>query len=166
MAVRKELPCVPAGEAWYEESPVRLEFGYRDGGSVELCKVYITNRGRRFLLGTPMPQNGALALRRSLSKSALIQAGVYPPERVEVERAQGQAGEEAPPRFADSFLAAQFRGGGWRRSDGGAGFVLCHTWRPGQPVPACPLFCFATLRSGEVRYCFDRTGRPVFPLEE
>ena len=164
--MRKELPCVPAGEAWCEESPVRVEFGYRDRDSTELCKVYIIGNGRRVLLGTPIPQDGALTLRRSLSKSALIQAGVYPPERIEVDCRRGTGEPDKRPRFADQFLASQFQGGGWRRSDGVSGFVLCHPWRQGQPLPACPLFCFATLRPGEVRYCFDRNGTPVFPLEE
>lgn len=177
-----ELPLLSggagAGRAEYEENGLRLRFRCRMPGRNELCKLYLAAGEQRLLLGTPAPVNGGLYLERTLSRSELERSGVYPPERVEVDKGERQPRQTQPvwqdvtaqaPKFCDPLLERMFRQGGWgwRRWEGGV--VLCRMWRERESFPAMPVFCFVRLRrsgGGTYVFCYlDGEGRPCFPPE-
>lgn len=170
-----ELPLLSGsgsvGRAEYEEAGVRVRFRCRLHGSERLCKLYLARGGSRALLGTPAPAQGGLYLERTLSRSELERAGVWPPERVEVDF----GGEQPPavwqevtaqqPRFAEPLLARLFRQGGWGWKRWERGVVLCHSWRADAPIPAMAVCCFLRLEPRQVCCWLDGEGRPCFPPE-
>lgn len=179
--MQRELPCLSGGErvgrAHYEENRLRLQFHCFLPGQSGLCKLWLVRGERKMLLGTPAPEGRGLALSRGLSRSALEQAGVYPPERLELLRegetplAEAETGDWNPvsdtaPEFADPFLRRVFRQGGWGWRRWKNGVVLCHAWAEQSPFPAPPLFCFAHVEhtSQRIRVCYylNERGEPVF----
>lgn len=182
--MRKRLPCLSGGaeigRAGYEEDQLRLRFYCVLPDQTGICKLWLVGGEHRVLLGTPAPENGGLALTRSLTRASLESAGVYPPERVEVGWA-GETARAAPPAGAwqnvterepilpDPLLCRIFRQGGWGWRRWERGLVLCHTWGENSPFPAVPLFCFALVerQDRKIRVCcyLDEEGRPVFPPE-
>ncbi|MCC8181444.1 MAG: hypothetical protein LIO45_00445 [Clostridiales bacterium] len=167
----RELPLlsggVRAGRAEYEESQLRLRFRCCLPGQQEVCKLWLAGKDGRLLLGTPAPQGEGLYLERSLTRSSLADAGVYPPERVEVEPAQVGPGPERsqnslPIRPRDPVIAAALaaeRPGRWQRV--GDRWQVAYPWQPGQPMPLLPLFCFAHVSRGEVSFLLSDQGYPA-----
>ena len=60
-----------------EESRVRTWVRIPNDGR-GLYKAYLLGRGGRFLLGTLVPEDGALALRRTVSRGELERRGFWP----------------------------------------------------------------------------------------
>ncbi|MCD7945006.1 MAG: hypothetical protein LUF81_00055 [Clostridiales bacterium] len=167
----RELPLVSGGvcvgRAEYEESQLHLWFRCRLPGRQEVCKLWLVGNGRRLLLGTPAPQGDGLYLERSLTHSSLKEAGVYPPERVELEMTQAGPDSERlqsslPIRPSDPVIAAALaaeRPGQWQRV--GDRWQVAYPWQLGQPMPLLPLFCFARVRQGEVSFLLNDRGYPA-----
>ena len=147
---------------------VRAEVRLADDGR-GLYKAYLLGRGGRFLLGTLVPEGGALVLDRTLGLAGLVQMGVWPPlggtaelafafgpGAGQPEGAQGRPQRAAPvppgwrrePRperlFGEALLqqsAQGLRGALVRRE--GDRIRLALPWRPDGVFPLTPLFCFA-----------------------
>lgn len=159
----------PAGCGEYEELGLRVRFRCFLTEK-ELCKLYLVRGSCRLLLGTPIPVGSGLCLERTLTKSELERAGVWPPERVEAVNAMGQgAWREVTgqmPAIADPALSRLFRQGGWRWKHGADGIVLCHPWQSNTPFPAMPVFCFVRMERECVLCWLDGEGSPCFPPEQ
>lgn len=167
----RELPLVSGGvcvgQAEYEESQLRLRFRCCLPGRQELCKLWLVGKDGRLLLGTPAPQGDGLYLERSLTRSALAEAGAYPPERVEREPTQTGPDPEPPPnglpiRPGDPVIVAALaaeRPGRWQRV--GDAWQVAYPWQLGQPMPLLPLFCFARVGRGEVSFLLTDRGYPA-----
>ena len=159
-----------------------------------LYKAWLTGGSERLLLGTLMPEGGALRLRRSLPLESLRRKGLWPPRGGEVRLAFAfdQGGKEPaqptrppqPSRPPRGWQRAQEPGRRLgdallRRSAAAVedllfreeawGFVLAAPWSPGSPFPLTPLFCFAFLEElgGGMWAVFHFTPRgcPRFPEE-
>ena len=163
--MRRQLPCVPRGRAWLEEEGLHLTFTVELEAQRTLCKVFVRRGDRALLLGTPVPAQNGLSLRRRVSRTALAQAGVYPPEGLEIRT--GSEGERwrpvdgDGPRCCDDFLATLLREGSWRWRSEAGGALLCHPWRVGEALPAAALVGFLRLERGRVRLWLDGEGRPA-----
>ena len=161
-----------------EEGPrAVLEAELPDDGR-GLYKAYLTGMGPRLLLGTLMPEGGALRLRRTLTVDELRRKGVWPPEGAQVELAYQVGGEEQGPprgwarephperRMEDDLLERCARGleGALARREA-AGFSLALPYAPGSPFPLAPAFCLAGIeRLGRELYAvfaFDGRGWPI-----
>lgn len=150
-----------------------------------LYKAWICGQGGRMLLGTLMPEDGELRLRRELSVAELGRKGCWPIRggecclafafrQGEGERdiPEGWAKEEQPARlFSDPVLrhAAEQVETALRRDREG-GFQLALPFDPGRPVGLSPVFCFAHLRRLAGRdyfiFQFNQSGIPTFPHKE
>ena len=129
-----------------------------DGGG--LYKLHLLGKGGSLLLGTMLPEGGALRLRRTIPVDQLRRQGLWPPTGAEIRLAYAfgqQTGEEArtpagwaredhPARLMGERLlresAAPLNGGLLKREE--EGFVLALPWEPGGVFPMTPLFCFAS----------------------
>ena len=129
-----------------------------DGGG--LYKLHLLGKGGSLLLGTMLPENGVLRLRRTIPVDQLCRQGLWPPTGAEIrlayalgqqngEEAHPSAGwvrEEHPARLMGERLlrecAAPLKGGLLKREE--EGFVLALPWEPGGVFPMTPLFCFAS----------------------
>lgn len=141
-----------------------------------LYKVWLRgDQGGRFLLGTMAPEDGALRLRRTLSVSALEQAGCWPQFRAEAPLAFPFASrntqtwycEQHPERLlSDPALREQIPGPMLCRR-GEEGFSLSAPLRTDRPFPLTALFCLARPERREGRlylvWPFDREGQPLAP---
>lgn len=141
-----------------------------------LYKAWLLGDGGRVLLGTLIPEGGALRLRRVMEIPALERQGAWPPKGAEVALAFSFA-PEAPPSpewcwtdcpgrlLEDPVLANCLR-----RVKRGLlnrdmeGFFLAFPWSGGEPFPLPPLFCLARVETmGGRQYAvfrFSRQGRP------
>ena len=148
-----------------------------------LYKLQLIGKGDSLLLGTLIPENGALCLRRTIPVDQLRRRGLWPPAGAEVRLAyafgrergggerppQGWTREDHPARLMGERLlrecAAPLKGGLTRRE--GEGFVLALPWEPGGPFPMTPLFCFASAERVEGRgyavFHFTGKGCPRLP---
>lgn len=138
-----------------------------------LYKVWLRgDQGGKVLLGTLVPENGSLRLRRTLSVSALERAGCWPRFRAEAVLAfafQGQPGgrwycEQHPERLvADPVLQTRLRGAMLcqRLPEG---FSLSVPFQTNRPVRLPALFCFSRVecRDGQLHmvWDFDSKGNP------
>lgn len=148
-----------------------------------LYKVYLTGGGGSLLLGTLMPENGALRLRRTLTVAELKQKGCWPVTRGEARLAYsfgaaeqsgipGWTRENDPARLmGDRVLAhaaAELRGALLRREAGG--FALAAPVEQSGGFPMSPLFCFAHVETLQGRpyavFHFNAHGCPIFPNRE
>lgn len=107
-----------------------------------LYKVWVRGRGGSLLLGTLTPENGRLALSRTLSRSTLGQAGCWPvtggntvlvfPFTEQSEEGEPWRPEPDPARLCrDPLLRALLRGGP-ASSAGRRGRRAC--WQPPFPI--------------------------------
>lgn len=148
----------------------------RAADSAGLYKAWLWGTGEKLLLGTLIPEGGALRLRRVMDVSALARAGVWPPAGAEIAMAYAFTPEAPPPPnwcwvdcpgrlLEDPMLSCCIRGikRGLLKRDV-EGFVLALPWSSRESFPIPPLFCLARLEilSGR-RYAlfrFSRQGRP------
>lgn len=148
-----------------------------------LYKAYLKGRTGRLLLGTLMPENGRLCLRRTYSVDELRRKGCWPIEGAEVELAYsfrqaeqrsghpsgppGWCREREPCRLLGEPLlrhaARELAWGLVRRNT--EGFELALPVQDGKQFPITPLFCFArieTIGTGRFAvYCFNEKGMPI-----
>ena len=141
-----------------------------------LYKVWLHgDHGGKLLLGTLVPEGGALRLSRTLSVSALERAGCWPRFRAEAPLAfafNAQPGggwycEQHPERMvADPLLRARLRGAMLCRKADGA-FALSAPFRTDRPVRLPALVCLARVerRNGQLHmvWDFDSQGNPRIP---
>lgn len=140
-------------------------------GCPPVCKVWLEQGGRHLLLGTLIPEGTALTLSRRLSVAELAGQGVEQPEcavacagepvgRSAVDRWQSLA--SLPLRPKDPVLGDCLRQapeeGQWRPEEDH--ILLRFPWRPGQPYPLLPLFCFGRARDGAVYFRLNGQGAP------
>lgn len=142
-----------------------------------LYKAWLLGEGRRrVLLGTLIPEGGALRLRRVMEVSALRQQGVWPPVGAEVALAYSFAAEAPPPPewcwtdcpqrlLEDPLLSRCLRG--TKRAllkRDLEGFFLAFPWSRHEPFPIPPLFCLAQMDTMGGKRCvifrFSRQGKP------
>ena len=130
--------------------------------------------GGRFLLGTLIPERGALRLRRTLSVDELKRRGVWPPAGAAAELAFA-AGERPPAGWSREPNPARLLGEPLLRRSAGKlrgallsreedGFSLAFPWRTGEEFPMPALFRFARLERLEGReyavFSFSGKGCP------
>ena len=171
------------GQLLIREDGVRAELlAEAEDTGAGLYKGYAAGPGGRLLLGTFVPEEGRLRLRRSVSRRELEQAGCWPVEGGEAVLAFSFSGggEGAPEGWerameperllADRILrrsAAQVSGLLLRREK--AGFWLAAPYGERSPFPMAPLFCLGRPgRIGGRRYIlyrFDDAGVPQYPHE-
>ena len=141
-----------------------------------LYKAWLLGERGKVLLGTLIPEGGALRLRRVMEVSALERQGAWPPRGGEVALAFSFA-DQVPPSpewcWADcpgrlledgllSHCLRQVKRGLLKRDV--EGFFLAFPWSSREPFPLPPLFCLARVETmGERRYVvfrFSRQGKP------
>ena len=157
---------------WEDGQLVQLQAFRADDGR-GLYKVWIRGAGGRLLLGTLLPEEGSLCLRRRLARSQLERSGCWPIAGGETvlafsfERAQWLR-EAHPERLMKDVVLRRVLNGQntlLRRREGG--FCLAVPFDPARPFLLTPLFCFAEIRrvEGKVHgvFSFDQDGNPVMP---
>lgn len=144
-----------------------------------LYKVWLHgDQGGKLLLGTLVPENGVLRLRRTLSVSALERSGCWPRFRAEAPLAFSFATpsgekwycEQHPERMvSDPVLKAQISGAMLCRK-GEAGFTLSAPFAVDRPVRLPSLFCLAGVECREGRlymiWHFNEKGEPELPHKQ
>lgn len=141
-----------------------------------LYKAWLRGAGEKILLGTLIPEGGALRLRRIMEVEALERQGAWPPMGGEIVMAYSFSSESAPPPpwcwtdcprrlLEDPTLSRCLQG--VRRAllnRDIEGFFLAFPWSCHEPFPIPPLFCLSQLRllSGKryVVFRFSRQGNP------
>ena len=131
-----------------------------------LYKCWLVGPTGKALLGTFVPQEGALRLERTLSVSELKRQGAWPPEGGEAALAFTFGGKEGPPQgwsrvdapgqlLGEPLLSAAARGPALMRREEN-GFLLAYRYEPDSPFPLTPLFCFARMMrlNGRDYLCF------------
>jgi len=143
-------------------------------------KAWLRGERGRALLGTLIPEGGALRLRRTMPVSQLRGQGAWPPVGAEVARADlfpqegtpaGWQWVDCPGRLLhDPALSCPLRQVSrclLRRGEGG--FSLAFLWGEGLPFPIPPLFCLSAVRELAGRqyivFCFSENGAPKLPHE-
>ena len=144
-----------------------------------LYKVWVRGRGGSLLLGTLTPENGRLALSRTLSRSTLGQAGCWPvtggntvllfPFTEQSEEGEPWRPEPDPARLCrDPLLRALLRGRtGFFSGQEGEARLLAAPFSDQKEFPLPVLFCLAQVEERAGRrwlvWRFDRAGNPVVP---
>lgn len=141
-----------------------------------LYKAWLQGSGGKVLLGTLIPEGGALRLRRVLEVPTLERQGVWPPSGAEIVMAYAFTPEAPPPPdwcwtdcpsrlLEDPMLSRCLRG--TKRAllkRDVEGFFLALPWSCHDPFSIPPLFCLARLEKLSGRwFClfrFSRQGRP------
>lgn len=148
----------------------------RASDSRGLYKAYLRGPTGRALLGTLVPENGQLRIRRTLTLDALERQGAWPPVGGELELAFAFGGEKAPDgwqwrdpaglTFGEEALRAMAVRQGralYQPADGG--FRLAYPFSCDRPFPLTGLFCLAepaVLEGGRyLCFRFDRKGWPA-----
>ncbi len=148
----------------------------RTADSSGLYKAWLQGTGERVLLGTLIPEGGALRLRRVIEVTALERQGAWPPMGAEVALAYSFAAEASPPPdwcwtdCPQRLLDDPMLSGCLRRIKRALlkrdmeGFFLAFPWSCHEPFPIPPLFCLAWqefLPGGQyVVFRFSRQGCP------
>lgn len=143
-------------------------------GERALYKAWLVGDKGRVLLGTLIPEGGALRLRRSVEVSWLERQGAWPPKGAEILEAyslapqalpQGWSRQEEPWKLLEGELrecARELRWALLKRDI--EGFFLALPWEKGKPFPLPPLFCLARLERLEgkryILFRFSRQGKP------
>ncbi|MBU5434604.1 hypothetical protein [Pseudoflavonifractor sp. MSJ-37] len=158
----RSFPLIGGGELSLREHDGRVRIAARRPEDRQgLWKGWLLGpEGRRLLLGTFLPEDGALVLRRDLARSELERQGLWPPAGGEAVLAF-QAGPSGPERglshtvpagwasvrdlsmcFRDPVLRAAASGvSGSVCRDGAGGRLTALPFLPGRPLPLTPLFC-------------------------
>ncbi len=141
-----------------------------------LYKVWLHgDQGGKLLLGTLVPENGRLVLRRTLSVGTLEQAGCWPQFWAAAPLAFAFAPqnggtwycEQHPERLvADQVLRGQIKGGMLCKKGEGT-FSLAVPFRTDRPLALNALFCLCQVERWEGRthlvWNFDGEGHPKIP---
>lgn len=148
----------------------------RRADSAGLYKAWLHGTGGKTLLGTLIPEGGALRLRRVLEIAALERQGAWPPAGAEVVLAYPFASESPPPAdwcwtdcpqrlIKDAVVSKSLYGvkRALLKRDM-EGFFLAFPWSCHSPFPIPPLFCLAGLEKlaggTYAVFRFSRQGRP------
>lgn len=141
-------------------------------------KAWLQGERSRYLLGTLIPEGGALRLRRVIAVAQLERQGVWPPMGAEVVMAypfadrrppEGWSWVDCPGRLLGDALLAQSARNISRAllQKDEQGFFLALPFRTNAPFPLTPLFCLgriARLGGGwYVLFRFSRKGCPELP---
>ena len=150
-----------------EQGPRAVIEVWRENDGEGLYKAHLAGTGGQCLLGTLMPEDGRLFLRRVLSIDSLKRQGVWPVRRVEEEMVCSFR-ERAPEIvWEDEVLrrsARRLPRHTVRRE--GEGFSLSFSFDPRAPFPLVPAFCFARLEGGRLIFSFQKGGIPyIFPRD-
>ena len=144
-----------------EQGPKAVIEVWRPDDGEGLFKAWLTGPAGRYLLGTLMPENGRLFLRRTLSIDSLKRQGAWPIKGVEEQLvcsfrdpAGGIAWEDEVLRRSASTLPRYTL----RRE--GEGFSLSFPFDPYRPFPLLPAFCFARVENGRLIFSFRKGGFP------
>ena len=143
-----------------------------------LYKAWLQGKKGRFLLGTLIPEGGALRLRRSVPVAQIERQGAWPPVGAEIVMAypfpdnrppEGWQWEDCPARLLGDSLLAQSASHLKRaltRKDE-QGFFLAIPFDTKAPFPLCPLFCLSWPErlngAWYILFRFSRKGWPEFP---
>lgn len=148
-----------------EQGPRAVIEVWREDDGKGLYKAYLTGPGGRRLLGTLIPEEGRLYLRRVLSIDSLRRQGTWPVRQVEEELACSFQERAAEIHWDDAVLrrsARKLPRHTLRRE--GEGFSLSFPFDPRAPFPLVPAFCFARLEGGRLIFSFQKGGVPyIFP---
>lgn len=141
-----------------------------------LYKAWLLGEEGKALLGTLIPENGALRLRRNMSAFTLKEKGAWPPVGAEIVMAYAFTPEEPPSSqwcwtecpcrlFTDRVISHALRGVDRALIKRGAdGFFLAVPYVPGCPFPIPPLFCLGRIEKMGGRWYtlfrFSRQGAP------
>jgi len=134
-----------------------------------LYKVWVHGRQGRLLLGTLVPEGGALRLYRRLTRNQLERDRCWPVTGGETVLAfsfgqDSWVREEHPERLVKDLVLRQVLKGQamlLRRQE--SGFRLSASFDTARPFPLTPLFCLSKVKGGYVIFFFDREGNPVVP---
>ncbi len=159
-----------------QEGPRVICQAIRSADSSGLYKAWLRGEGGRVLLGTLIPEGGALRLRRTLEVSQLERQGVWPPVGANIDMAYAFAAEaEAPPDWCWTDCPNRLLGDkmlsrclwGVNRAllkRDLEGFFLALPYSPHAPFPIPPLFCLSRLErlsdKWYVLFRFSRQGCP------
>lgn len=144
-----------------EQGPRVIVEVWRNPQPEGLYKAYLCGTGGRCLLGTLMPENGRLFLRRTMTLDSLKRQGIWPPQGVEEEVVRTAQRQSASIDWKDPVLRRSARNlprHTVSRND--VGFVMKMNYDPREPFPLLPAFCFARWERGQLIFCFDRDGFP------
>ncbi len=141
-----------------------------------LWKAWLLGTNARFLLGTLIPEGGALRLRRTVTVEQLERQGVWPPTGAELVEHSAPLPDAPPPgwRWADCpgrlmgepgvRLALQDTHRALLRREE-EGFLLALPFGPGLPFPIPSLFCLCRVERLEGKnhavFRFSRRGCPI-----
>jgi len=178
--MERQLIPIGGGSLQYREEGGKVTFeAVRPDDKRGLYKLRLYGRGRGLELGTLLPEQGVLRLRRIFSVDKLKSEGCWPVTDAEVVLAIPFGGGNTPPGWtredtparllhADKLLArsaAELCHTLLRREDGF--FQLAVPYGEGSPFALTPLFCLAKAeRLGEKDYIvfyFREDGVPVLP---
>ncbi len=141
-----------------------------------LYKVWLRGGRGEILLGTLIPEGGALRLRRVMEVALLERQGAWPPTGADIAMTYPFAAEAPPPAewcwtdcpgklLEDPGLSRcieRVKRSLLRRDM--EGFFLAFPWSPQTPFPLPPLFCLAQIGQlagkEHVLFRFSRQGRP------
>lgn len=143
-----------------------IEVWHRDKGD-GLYKAYATGVGGTVLLGTLMPENGMLFLRRTLMVDSLKRQGAWPVKGVECRLVHPFQGASSAIPWADEVLrrsARRLPRHAVQRSK--EGFVLIVPFDTRSPFPLTPLFCLSRVENGRLIFSFREDGTPyIFQMD-
>ena len=148
------------------------------GGRKGLYRGVVLGQGGSMELGTLMPENGSLRLRRSLPMETLRKHGCWPVIGGRVELRYAFSGGKLPQGFQkrnpsqklfgqDALLSDALKetGEGFFKEEAEGAFCLAFPWNPNRPFPMVPLFCFAcpAMLDGSqyLLFRFGQNGRPI-----
>lgn len=147
-----------------------------------LCKAWLLGDGGQALLGTLIPEGGALQLRRIVPISQLRRQGAWPPRGAELSAVppnqsggplpEGWQRQENPGKLmGERGLSEAARQAGpclCRRA--GEAVFLAYPYSPQRPFPIPALFCLSRLwqLAGDwyVIFRLSRWGRPELPEKD
>lgn len=148
----------------------------RTADSGGLYKAWLQGLGGRTLLGTLIPEGGALRLRRVMEVATLERQGIWPPTGAEIALAYSFTPEPPPPpewcwtdcprRLLEDPMLSKCLQGVKRAllKRDMEGFLLAFPWSRHDPFPIPPLFCLARLEpmpGGQYAvFRFSRQGGP------
>lgn len=148
----------------------------RASGGEGLYKAWLQGGGGRALLGTLVPEGGALRLRRVLEIRELERRGAWPPVGAEVTLAYSFSPEAPPPpdwcwtdcpgRLLEVPELSRCLRGVKRAllKRDMEGFLLAFPWSCHEPFPIPPLFCLARIETlTDRRYTLFRFSRQGVP---
>ncbi len=133
-----------------------------------LYKAYLVGQSGRCLLGTLMPEEGRLYLRRTVTVDHLQRQGTWPVKQVEEELVCPFRPSDSPVSWEDPVLRRSARNlprHTVRREQEG-GFSLYFPFDSRAPFPLTPVFCFARLERGQLVFSFEKGGLPYISCRQ